>query len=86
VGGAAQRDRAGHLPRPERAHLVQPLRDSLGNTRVWSPSGTQILLTHFVGRKSEIVVIIAAGSGQTTLPLPGTHSDNRPDWGKLPTP
>jgi hypothetical protein len=43
-------------------------------------------LTHFVGRKSEIVVIIAAGSGQTTLPLPGTHFDDRPDWGKLPTP
>jgi TolB protein len=59
---------------------------NLANNPVWSPTGTRMMFIHFVGRKSEVMVMNADGSGQATLPLAGKHVDNRVDWGPLPTP
>ena len=56
------------------------------NNPVWSPAGSRLVLTRFVGRKSEVMVMNADGSGLTTLPLPGKHLDNRADWGPQPAP
>jgi TolB protein len=84
--------RAGniHVMRPDGSGLAQ-LTDfrklkakkkfELANNPVFSPAGTQIVFTHFIGRKSEVTVMNADGSGQATLPLPGKHLDNRADWG-----
>ena len=60
---------------------------NMANNPVWSPAGTQIVFTHFIKSRAEIVLMNADGSGQTTLSAPGKVAfDNRPDWGPAPAP
>ena len=59
---------------------------NLANNPVWSPTGTQIMFTHFAPERNRLAIMNADGTGLGVVPLAGKNFDNRIDWGPLPTP
>jgi Tol biopolymer transport system component len=56
---------------------------NLANNPVWSPSGTKILYTHFLEKRTELILMKANGSGKhPAVKISGFP--NRADWGTHP--
>jgi TolB protein len=58
-------------------------RFELANNPVWSPSGTQIMYTHFLPKRDELVAMNPDGSGEHVV-VGGRHFQNKVDWGTHP--
>jgi Tol biopolymer transport system component len=77
-GNGSARERLVDRPRVRRGE-----RFDLANNPVWSPSGTKIMYTHFLGNGTVLRVMNADGSGNH-LVLERRGFPNKVDWGTHP--
>jgi Tol biopolymer transport system component len=77
-------DGSGRTQLTKHPKLHRGGRFELANNPVWSPSGTQIMYTHFLPKRSELVVMNPDGSGKQVVVDGKHHFQNKVDWGTHP--
>jgi Tol biopolymer transport system component len=76
-------DGTGRTRLTDHPRLRKGGRFELANNPVWSPSGTQIMYTHFLPNRGEFIAMNPDGSGKHVV-LDRPRFPNKVDWGTHP--